>query len=204
VPVPPRNPGRRPALTESEILDAALALLDAGGPEAATIRRIAAAVGAAPSTVYTYFPEQAAVGRALVERLLGEVGRATTGPARSTGPAESSGSTASGGAERSTWQDSVEALALAVRAQLIDHPGALPLVLAGPLTGPNALALGERLRQSMSRAGLTGEDADRGSYLVKVYVLGAAALDADLGAFRWGLRRVLAGLAAWKPPGGPN
>ena len=186
MPVPPRNPGRRPALTESEILDAALALLDAGGPEAATIRRIAAAVGAAPGTVYTYFPEQAAVGRAVVDRLLGEVGRAATGPAGST------------------WQDRVEALALGLRARLIDHPGAVPLVLAGPLTGPNALALRERLRRLMSRAGLTGEDADRGLYLVSVYVLGAVALDLELEEFCWGLRRVLAGVAAWKPPGGPN
>ena len=65
--------GPRRALTEDEILDAALSLLDDGGPTAATIRGIAAKVGVAPNAVYTYFPDKAAVVKALVERLLGEV-----------------------------------------------------------------------------------------------------------------------------------
>ena len=68
-----RRPGPRRALTEDEILDAALALLDEGGPTAASIRGIAARVGVAPNAVYTYFPDKAAVVKALVERLLGEV-----------------------------------------------------------------------------------------------------------------------------------
>jgi TetR/AcrR family transcriptional regulator, tetracycline repressor protein len=65
--------GPRRALTEDEILDAALSLLDDGGPSAASVRGIAARVGVAPNAVYTYFPDKAAVVKALVERLLGEV-----------------------------------------------------------------------------------------------------------------------------------
>ena len=65
--------GPRRALTEDEILDAALSLLDDGGPTAATIRGIAAKVGVAPNAVYTYFPDKAAVVRELVESLLGQV-----------------------------------------------------------------------------------------------------------------------------------
>src|SRR3954464_15577584 len=65
--------GPRRALTEDEILDAALSLLDAGGMAAASVRGIAAQVGVAPNAVYTYFPGKAAVFAALVERLLGEV-----------------------------------------------------------------------------------------------------------------------------------
>src|SRR4028119_159397 len=69
----PRRRGPRRALTEDEILDAALDLLDEGGPDAASIRGIAARVGVAPNAVYTYFPDKAAVVRGLVERLLGGV-----------------------------------------------------------------------------------------------------------------------------------
>src|ERR671916_69548 len=69
----PRRPGPRRALTEDEILDAALGLLDDGGRDAASVRGIAARVGVAPNAVYTYFPDKAAVIKALVERLLGEV-----------------------------------------------------------------------------------------------------------------------------------
>jgi TetR/AcrR family transcriptional regulator, tetracycline repressor protein len=65
--------GPRRALTEDEILDAALCLLDEGGPAAASVRGIAAKVGVAPNAVYTYFPDKDAVVQALVERLLGEV-----------------------------------------------------------------------------------------------------------------------------------
>src|SRR4051794_1760170 len=68
-----RRPGPRRALTEDEILNAALGLLDDGGANAASIRGIAAKVGVAPNAVYTYFPDKAAVFEALVERLLGEV-----------------------------------------------------------------------------------------------------------------------------------
>src|SRR3954451_19789072 len=68
-----RRPGPRRALTEDEILDAALSLLDDGGANAASVRGIAAKVGVAPNAVYTYFPDKASVINALVERLLGEV-----------------------------------------------------------------------------------------------------------------------------------
>ena len=47
-PVRRRRPGPRRALTEDEILDAALSLLDEGGVNAASVRGIAARVGVAP------------------------------------------------------------------------------------------------------------------------------------------------------------
>ena len=155
----PRRPGPRRALSEHEILDAALALLDAGGPDAASIRRIAAAVGVAPNAVYTYFPDKAAVGRALVDRLLGEIDLAA-------------------GGHHGGWPDRIEALALEMRARLVAHPGAVPLVLAAPMDGPCALLLGERLLGLLAEAGLGAEDAARAAYTVIVYVLGAIALEA--------------------------
>ena len=51
-----RRRGPRRALSEEEILDAALGLLDDGGPDAASVRGIAARVGVAPNAIYTYFP----------------------------------------------------------------------------------------------------------------------------------------------------
>ena len=77
--------GPRRALTEDEILDAALSLLDDGGPSAASVRGIAARVGVAPNAVYTYFPDKAAVVKALVERLLWEVDHASSPTAPNRG-----------------------------------------------------------------------------------------------------------------------
>ena len=205
-----RKPGPRRALTEQEILDAALALLDAGGAGAASIRRIAAAVGVAPNAVYTYFPDKAAVERALVERILAEVAgapdddEANTGAAKggaaeggwaeggwaAEGGAAEGGWAAEGGAAKGGWaaesgggasgggwREQVEALAIDLRRQLIAHPGAVPLMLGGPMDGPNALRLGEVLLDLLAASGLDPASAARGSYLLMVYVLGAVALE---------------------------
>ena len=155
--------GPRRALTEDEILDAALSLLDEGGPTAATVRGIAAKVGVAPNAVYTYFPDKAAVVKALVERLLGEVDHDVF-------------------ADRSqSWRRRVEALALELRARLLAHPGAVPLMIGGPMDGPHALALNERLLELLADAGLTPVDAAQAAYLLIVYVFGSIALEvADL------------------------
>ena len=154
-----RRRGPRRALTEDEILDAALDLLDEGGPDAASVRGIAARVGVAPNAVYTYFPDKAAVVRGLVERLLGGVDHDVF--ADRTRP----------------WRERVEALALELRAHLSAHPGAVPLMIGGPMDGPHALALNERLLQLLADAGLGPADAARASYLLIVYVFGSIALE---------------------------
>ena len=154
-----RRPGPRRALTEDEILDAALCLLDDGGANAASIRGIAAKVGVAPNAVYTYFPDKAAVFEALVERLLGEVDHDTFG-------------------DRSRpWRDRVEALALELRERLCAHPGAVPLLVGGPLNGPHALAINGPLLQLLADAGLAPGDAARAAYLLFAYVVGSVALE---------------------------
>jgi AcrR family transcriptional regulator len=155
--------GPRRALTEDEILDAALSLLDDGGVNAASVRGIAGRVGVAPNAVYTYFPDKAAVVKALVERLLGEVDHDVF-------------------ADRSQpWRWRVESLALELRQRLSAHPGAVPLMIGGPMDGPHALALNERLLELLADAGLNPTDAARAAYLVIVYVFGSIALEvADL------------------------
>jgi TetR/AcrR family tetracycline transcriptional repressor len=154
-----RRRGPRRALTDDEILDAALDLLDEGGPDAASVRGIAARVGVAPNAVYTYFPDKAAVIKGLVERLLGGVDHDVF-------------------ADRGRpWRERVEALALELRAHLSAHPGAVPLMIGGPMDGPHALALNERLLQLLVDAGLDPTDAARASYLLIVYVFGSIALE---------------------------
>lgn len=161
MPAPPteRRRGPRRALTEDDILDAALSLLDEGGADAASVRGIAALVGVAPNAVYTYFPDKATVVKALVERLLGEVDHDVF-------------------ADRSRpWRDRVEALALDLRQHLSAHPGAVGLMIGGPMDGPQALALNERLLELLADAGLAPADAARASYLLIVYVFGSIALE---------------------------
>ncbi|SDU76517.1 DNA-binding transcriptional regulator, AcrR family [Jiangella alkaliphila] len=153
------RPGPRRVLTEDQILDAALTLLDTGGANAASIRGIAAQVGVAPNAVYTYFPDKAAVVKALVERLLGDVDHGVF-------------------ADRDQpWRQRVESLALELRTRLSAHPGAVPLMIGGPMDGPSALTLNERLLELLADAGLHPADAVRAAYLLIVYVFGSVALE---------------------------
>jgi TetR/AcrR family tetracycline transcriptional repressor len=163
---PPRKsrPGPRRTLTQEEILEATLNLLDEGGMKAASIRGIAARVGVAPNAVYTYFPDKAAVVQAIVEHLLGLVDHAVF-------------------ADRDVpWRQRIEALALELRERLTAHPGAVNLMIGGPMNGPHALALNERLMGILVDTGLTPEDAAKAAYLLIVYVFGSIALEvADSG-----------------------
>jgi len=158
-PVRRGRPGPRRSLTQDEILDAALSLLDDGGVSAASVRGIAGKVGVAPNAVYTYFPDKAAVVKALVERLLGEVDHGVF-------------------ADRERpWRQRVESLALELRERLSVHPGAVSLMIGGPMDGPHALALNERLLELLADAGLNPTDAARAAYLLIVYVFGSIALE---------------------------
>jgi AcrR family transcriptional regulator len=154
---------------------------------AVSVRGIAAKVGVAPNAVYTYFPDKAAVVRALVDRLVGEAGR-------------------SGGAGDGArpWREGVEALALDLRAQLSAHPGAVTLLTGGPLTGPGARAVEGRLQDLLGTAGLGRADAARGAHLLVAHVLGSVALadggqPADGEQYRWELHRLLDGLTGARP-----
>jgi AcrR family transcriptional regulator len=146
-------------LSEDEILDAALALVDEGGPGAASVRGIAARVGVAPNAVYTYFPDKAAVFNALVERLLGDVNHDVFADR----------------AKPSRLR--VESLALELRQRLAAHPGVIPMLIGAPMSGPHALALNERVLELLTDAGLEPADAARASYLLIVYVFGSIALE---------------------------
>ena len=122
-----------------------------------SVRGIAARVGVAPNAVYTYFPDKAAVISALIERLLGEVNHEVF--ADRTQP----------------WRTRVESLALELRERLTAHPGAVPLMFNGPMNGPHALGLSERLLELLGDAGLQPADAARASYLLTVYLFGSIA-----------------------------
>jgi TetR/AcrR family tetracycline transcriptional repressor len=152
--------GRRRTLSEDEIVDAALGLLDDGGAEAMSIRAVAARVGVAPNAVYTYVPDKAALVRAVVERLLGEVDHGVF-------------------ADRSMpWRDRVEAVAVGLRTRLSEHPAAVGLMIGVPMDGPHALSLNEQLLQLLADAGLEPGAAARACYLLIVYLFGSIALEA--------------------------
>ncbi|MGZ8805389.1 MAG: TetR/AcrR family transcriptional regulator [Microbacterium sp.] len=155
------TPGPARRLTQDEILDAAFGVLAARGSAALSLRGVATAVGVAPTALYTYFPSKSALMSGMVERLLEQIE-----------DEPSDGDTA---------RERLHALALSVHRAISDRPGAAALLISGPLDGPEALSVGERLIRSFIDAGMVAADAARASYALQVYVLGSAIL-ASVGA----------------------
>ena len=155
-----RRPGPERAFTDAQVVTVALELLDESGADAVSIRRIAARMGVAPNAVYTYFPDKAALLRAVVDRLIGETDTAVLGRVEMP------------------WRDRLRMVALDIRGVLLTHPGSAALLMSSPIDGPNSLALGEAMLALLAETGMPAGDAARASYATIVYVLGAIALEA--------------------------
>ncbi|QAY72047.1 TetR/AcrR family transcriptional regulator [Agromyces protaetiae] len=157
----PRRRGPERAFTDEQIVGVALDLLDEHGPDALSVRRIAAKMGLAPNAIYTYFPDKQAILRAVVDRIVGE--RDTQILNDTDAP----------------WRERIVRVSLDIRTRLLAHPGSALLFMSAPIDGPNSLALGEGLLGALAEAGLDAADAARASYAVIVYVLGSVALEAS-------------------------
>nr|WP_260408018.1 TetR/AcrR family transcriptional regulator C-terminal domain-containing protein [Planomonospora venezuelensis] len=134
-------------------------LLDEEPSAAPTLRGVAARLGVRPNTLYTYVPDRVALEGVVVEHLL-----ELAGPAALTGGAP--------------WRERVTGYAMRLRAELLARPGVVPFFFSGPMSGPNAAAVGEGLLTAFTEGGLRPDDAARAAYTVIVHVLGSAALAA--------------------------
>ncbi|MEI7743018.1 MAG: TetR/AcrR family transcriptional regulator C-terminal domain-containing protein [Chloroflexota bacterium] len=155
----PRARGPRRRLDLAQVVAAAIARVDAGGPEALSIRGVALDLGVMPNAIYTYVADRAELEREIVDALLSRVDlRLLDGPA-------------------ADWRARLVRYSLALRTVLLAHPGAAVLFMSAPMTGAHALAVGEGLLAALVDAGLDDTAASRGEYLVFVYMLGSVALE---------------------------
>jgi AcrR family transcriptional regulator len=98
------------------VVVAAWRLMDAEGPEALTMRRIADELGIKAPSLYKHFPDKAALESALIEQSLAEMGTALHDALARRGR-----------------RAPVAALLDAYRRQGVDHPNLYRLATAGPL-----------------------------------------------------------------------
>jgi AcrR family transcriptional regulator len=128
--------GRPPAHNRAKITAAAIAIADAEGIGAVTMRRIASTVGAGTMSLYTYVPDK----ETLVELMIDQVGGEHGLPAAPTGD----------------WRVDLCRLAHAQRTVMRRHRW-LPAVLAARQTlGPNTLATMEYALAALAHTGLDG------------------------------------------------
>jgi AcrR family transcriptional regulator len=146
----------RPRLTREVVLAEAMALLDDEGYDALTMRRLAERLGVVPMAVYRHVTNKDDLVDAMLDRAVSLVPL----PDQSLG-----------------WRAGLEALARAIRATVLAHPGIVTPLVTKPSLGPHGLLLGEFGLAVMRRAGFPPEDAERGPTAVLTYTLGFVALE---------------------------
>lgn len=152
------------SFTEQRMVEAALAVLDAGGAAALSIGAVAQRLGVDADVVHARAGSVRDLERAVIEAVLGSV---------------AFGPLADNGVE---WTAAVIQFALSMRGRLFDHPAVAELIMSGPMDspsedGPVARDMTESLFVCLARGGLPPSVRARGVYAVLVYVLGSIALD---------------------------
>ncbi|GAA2604755.1 TetR/AcrR family transcriptional regulator [Streptomyces axinellae] len=138
-PGPQPRRGRRPGYSREAITEAAVALADAEGLEAVTMRRVAAQVGAGVMSLYNYAPDKETLLELMVDHVSGELL-----PASAAAP------------PTGDWRADLKAIGHLQRALMLRHPW-LPTALATRRTpGPNALASLEHALAALRPTGLDG------------------------------------------------
>lgn len=150
-----RPASNAPALTRERILEAALALVDAGGVERLTMRGLARGLGVDPMAIYHYLPGKAAILHALVDSVMGRAQPAL--------------------APDADWREHVRAVAHAHWSLARAHPSLLRWLALDPSAWtPAALRLTEALLQAFHHAGLPLARSLLAADVIADYVNGCA------------------------------
>ncbi|GAA4540609.1 TetR/AcrR family transcriptional regulator C-terminal domain-containing protein [Amycolatopsis samaneae] len=149
----------RAGLTRERIVDVALEFVDEHGVAALSMRKLGAALDVEAMTLYHYVPSKDALFEALVDRLTVPMGGVRPEPG-----------------ER--WERWLGRLARAYRAELLAHPGVLPLAATRPVTSRVALGHVEAALRVLVDAGFGPVRALDVLNTVMTFVLGHTLAEA--------------------------
>jgi AcrR family transcriptional regulator len=155
------GPGRRgpkPSRSVDEVVTAAVAIADAEGLSALSMRRVADALGLSPMALYTYVPSKAE----LIDLMLDRVAAEAAIP------------------DAPDWRGQLEQIARGRWAMALRHPWMIQVGMHRPPLGPHVLAAAERALSAIDGLGLSELEMDMLTSAIGDYVRGAvrAALDA--------------------------
>ena len=125
-PAPPAA-GRPPALTREQVLITALQIIDEGGVEALTMRRLGQALDRNPMGIYRHAADKDALLDLVVEHVISELV-----VSREPGRGEDL-------AGEVAWEAALRRTAHAFRRIALAHPHVVPLLVTRSVTGPLAL-----------------------------------------------------------------
>jgi AcrR family transcriptional regulator len=138
------------ALDRTRVAEAALALLDAEGRDAVSMRRVARALGVTPMALYNHVRGKQGLADAIAELVAAEAAPPADGP----------------------WDERVRETALRLRAACRAHPAAVPLLQTTRSMAPPLLAPMEAVLDALAGAGFDRAEALAGWAAVVGLVLG--------------------------------
>ncbi len=196
MPVAEETAPRRAVLTPARIVDLALEIVDEDGLDELNMRRLAAAAGVKPMSLYHHFPNKGAILDAVSEKI-------AAGALAGLSP-------------RPDWQGRVRQLFMGLHALTEAHPRALPLISTAVVRTPSGRRWMEELMSTLLGAGFGEDRAATVYHVLGAYTLGlgyarmlgdevqTSDLVAQL-AGHWadypGMLRVGLRLAVWDRPG---
>ncbi|MFJ5686380.1 TetR/AcrR family transcriptional regulator [Streptomyces sp. NPDC093099] len=163
--------GPKPGLTLDRIVTTAVALADAEGLDAVSMRRLSTELGTGTMSLYRYVPGKAE----LIDLMLNQVQGETAAPAESPDAGADSHSAPSSAPGTGTgWRAAAEAMAHDVLALHQRHPWLLSVNQARPVLGPNSVSGLERKLAAIKGMGLTDPELISVIIMVEGYVSGVA------------------------------
>jgi AcrR family transcriptional regulator len=187
-PVSRRGGPIRPALSRAAIVEAALAVADRQGLDAVSMRRVADELETGASALYVYIDNRDDLLDAMFDQAMAAVAEADL----------------PGG----DWRERLAALLLMSISTASGHGRLARVALTTVPSGPNAIAVTERVRALLAEGGLGQAAIPAALDLLGLFVTGAALdrvpetnSEAHRQRLRWEIDVILSGLIAVGPPG---
>jgi AcrR family transcriptional regulator len=137
---PPKGKARRRTpLSRDAIVDAALAILDAEGVDALTIRRLGQELGTGSASLYWHIAGKDELCELVYDRIMGEIELPEPDPSR--------------------WEDQLKDMARQSYRVMLSHNDAVRLSIGRPPAGPNTLPIVEWMLGLIRSAGIPDQAA---------------------------------------------
>jgi len=151
-----QRPGPKPRFTHDDLVDAALAVIDAEGFAALSLRAVARELGVTSMAIYTYVASREQLYGLVVDRLISAELDAFDWPER--------------------WPDALRAFAARLSDLIDRHPALIDAFAAGQMHTPIAMSAAEHMLQRLLDGGLPTRSAGVAYAAMHALVLGQAVL----------------------------
>jgi AcrR family transcriptional regulator len=143
--------GTRGALSRDRVIDAAIAMADAQGMDAVSMRRLAQDLGVEAMTLYHYVSNKDDILLGMVDRVVEEMRHPRVGL---------------------DWKAELRAAAVSSHEVLVRHPWAASLLLAGPGVSMARLRWMDAVLGCLRGAGFTADHTDHAYHALDSHIMG--------------------------------